>query len=220
LAYGATALTFAGYAPQLRGNMALTPRYRKFSVRPDSPEDAAWTDGTAVTTTTPYFQSFNISALGSFMFVQPALAAASSTSNGEAFSVWQAFTDSVAQIVVRQAVQLQPDLNTSQTAYIPLGKPFPALGLSGVMLAIAARGCSGSPGVNVVARTYTGDPSNPSAWGSNLMAGDKTFSSTNEDYNTGNLVYAPTSVAWAELGLKVPAGSFYGSFDIVAAAKY
>lgn len=135
LGYGATSMVVSGFAPTLRNNMALTPRYRRIAVRPEAPEDAAWNDGSAVATTTPFTQAFSLAGLGAFMFVQPAMGGSSSTSNGEGFSVWTAFTNSTAQIVVRQTVQLQPDLNAGGVAFIPLGRPFPSLDLSGVMVA-------------------------------------------------------------------------------------
>lgn len=218
--YGATTLMISGYAPSLRGNLALTPRYRRCAVRVDNPEDAAWQDGTAVSTTTPFSQAFNLSGLGSFLYVQPAIGGSSSTSNGEGFVVWQAWTDSTAQIVARQTVQLLPDINTSQTAIIPLGKPFPALGLSGVMVAVEARECVGSPQINFAGRTFIGDPTQPGTWGASLLGSEKVLSSLNEDYNTGNMAWAPTGAAWAQLALKVPAGNFYGTLDITVASKY
>ncbi len=130
--------------------------------------------------------------------------------------------DSQAEIVGRQTLILQPNLNTSQNGIIPLGKPFPAFGLSGIMIAVAARGVAGSPTMNFLSRTAIADPSRPGAWdtGSPLLGGTKTFSSVTEDYNTGNLIFAPTDVAYAQLAAKIPAVDATGTFEIIIAAKY
>jgi hypothetical protein len=148
-----------------------------------------------------------------------------SGTGGEGFGYFQAWTDSEARIVARQTIQQEPDINSSKTAYIPLGAPFPAFGLSGVMIAISARGYSGSPTMNFVTRTFTGDPSLPLAWntGTPLLGTDKTFSNSDgfEDYNTGNLAFAPADVAFAQIGVKSPAAADgIGTFDIIVAAKY
>ena len=76
--------------------------------------------------------------------------------------------------------------------------------------------------MNFVARTFKGDPGVPGAWdtASPLLGTDKTFSTTTEDYNTGNLAYAPADVAYAQIGVKVPAVDAFGTFDVIVAAKY
>lgn len=123
--------------------------------------------------------------------------------------------------MAKQTLQQEPDINSTKTALIPLGAPFPAFGLTGIMIGVAARGVAGSPTMNFVARTFTGDPSLPSTWGSNLLGADKTFASTNEDYNTGHLSFTPGDVALAQIGVKLPsAADGIGTYDIVVAARY
>jgi len=223
LMYGASSMLISGVPSTLINNMAVTPRIRKIAVRVEVP-DGTWTDGTAVTTAlTQFAQTFALPTSGAasqFMFVQPALGGSSSTSNGEGHAFFQAWTNSTAQIVARQTVQIEPDINATQVDFIPLGKPFAALGATGVMAAISARGCVGSPAINFAMRTFTGDPTIASTWGASLLGVDKTFSSTTEDYNSGDMAISPGTVGWAQIGLKVPSGSYYGTLDIILAVKY
>jgi hypothetical protein len=223
LAYGASELRFTGLLRNIRDSFSIKPRYRRIAVVADNPENAAWNDGTAISTEVNFCQDMDLSSLGSYMFVQVALgAAATSGSGGEGLAMFQAWVDTTAEIVVRQTVTLQPVLNTSQVGIIPLGKPFPAFGLTGVMIAVAARGVTGSPTMNFLTRTFSGDPTRPGAWdtGSPLLGSNKTFSTTNEDYNSGNLAFAPTDVAYAQLAAKIPDVNATGTFDIIIAAKY
>lgn len=175
-----------------------------------------------MTTETPFAQDFSLASLGAFMWIQPALGCAATSGTGaEAFGSFQTWLDSTGAIVAKQTIELSPDVNATKTAFRVLGKPFPALGLTGVMIAVAARGVSGSPTMNFVTRTFTGDPSTPSAWGTPLLGTDKTYASLNEDYNTGNLAVTPGTVSLVQLGLKLPATTDgYGRFDIMVAAKY
>ena len=221
LAYGASEIRFTGYQKAKVNDHAIKPRYRKIAVREANP-DGTWNDGTAVTDELPFSEDLSLSGLGSFMFVQPGLANAITSANaGEALAYMQAFVDAPSAIVVTQRVVLGPWINTSQDAIIPLGNPFMALGLSGVMVAVAARGISGSPKLDIVTRTYEGDPSLPSAWDTTGLIGtDKTFSSVNEDYNTGSLTFAPADVATAQLGAWLPAVDGRGTLDFIIAAKW
>jgi len=90
------------------------------------------------------------------------------------------------------------------------------------MIAVAARSVASSPTINFVGRTYKGDPTVPSVWDTvnPLLAADKTFSASVEDFNTGNLPYAPNDVAYAQIGMKVLAEDAFGTFDMIVAAKY
>jgi hypothetical protein len=165
LAYGAAECRFSGFARNIRGNMAVKPRYRRIAVVPDSPENEAPVEGTAVTAEGTFCQDMDLSGLGSYMFIQVGLGGAvTSGSAGECLGMFQAWTDTPAEIVVRQTITVQPDLNSSQTAIIALGRPFPAFGLTGVMIGVAARGVAGSPTMNFLTRTFQADPSRPSAW--------------------------------------------------------
>jgi hypothetical protein len=221
LAYGGGTLRISGYVRNIRGSFAIKPRYRRFAVRAENPEDEAWTEGTAVTANGQFSEDFSLASLGAYFWIQPAIGGAITTGNGgDGLVGWQAWIKGNGMLIAKQTVVLNPDINTSQTAYIPLGVPFPALGLGGVMAAVAARGISGSPTINFVGRTFEGDVSLPSTWGANLLGTDKTLSTTNEDYNTGDLTYAPTDTGWAQIGLKVPMVNAYGTLDILIAAKY
>lgn len=221
LAYGADTLRISGYLRNVRDNFAIKPRYRKCPVRPESPEVAAWNDGTAVVSQTEFSEDLSLASLGSFMWIQPAIAGAvTSGAGGDGLVGWQSFTKGNGALVARQTVLLSPTINATKTGYVPLGNSFPALGLQGVMVAVAARGCSASPQINFSTRTFEGDRSMPSAWGANLLGTNKTLSSTNEDYNTGDLVYAPTDVGFAQIGLVLPAVDAYGTLDIIVAARY
>ena len=222
LAYGASKLRCTGFLRDIVGGCAIKPRYRKIAVRPDAP-DGTITEGTAVTTevTGGFSQDFSLTSLGAFMFVQPLLGKAATTGAGECYAMMQSWTDTVARVVARQTFVVTPSTNTSQTQILPIGTPFPAFGLTGVMVAIAARGVSGSPAIDLVTRTYIGDPSIPSAWDTTGLIGtDKVFSSTSEDYNTGNLAWAPADVAFGQLGLWIPAVNANATFDVIVAAKY
>lgn len=223
LAYGASTVRISGFFRNRRGNFGGKPRYRKFAVRADDPENAAFTEGTAVVDDLPFAQDFSLAGLGAFLWLQPlhACAITSGAVAAEALGSLQAWTDSTARIVAQQRVQAEPSTNTGKSVHLALGRPFPALGVSGVMIAVAARGVFGSPTMNFVGRTFTGDPTLPSAWDTTgLLGTDKTFATTNEDYNTGNLAYAPIGVAMAQIGLRMPAVDAYGEFDVTVAVKY
>jgi hypothetical protein len=221
LAYGETECRVTGYLRGIAGNFAVKPRYRKFAVRASNP-GTAWTEGTAVTTEVNFSEDFSLASLGAYMFVQPGLGAAvTSGSAGEGFAMMQGWTDTVARIVARQTYDLNPDINSAQSAIIPIGVPFPAFQLSGVMVGIASRSLTASVAMDIVTRTCKGDPEDFSAWDTTGLIGtDHTFGTTAEDYNTGNLAFAPADVAFAQIGLYIPSVSANGSFDVIVAAKY
>ena len=87
--------------------------------------------------------------------------------------------------------------------FLPIGKPFPALGAGGVMVGVVASGFSRtSVTMNLVGRAFTATLDQPSSWGSNLIT-DKTFSG-NDDYNTGDLTSLSLgTAAFAQLGLVI-----------------
>jgi hypothetical protein len=221
LAYGGGTLRISGFVKNIRNSFAIKPRLRRFAVRAEDPANEAWTDGAEVSANGQFSEDFSLASLGAYMWIQPAIAVAVTTGNGgDGLVGWQAWVKGNGMLIAKQTVILSPNINTSQTAYIPLGVPFPALGLGGVMAAVTARGCSGSPQINFVGRTFEGDVSLPTSWGADLLGSNKTFSSTNDDYNTNDMTYAPTDTGWAQIGLKVPAVDAYGTLDILIAAKY
>jgi len=76
LAYGANRLRITGFLSNLRGNFGAKPRYRKFALRPDAPQDAAFTEGDSITTESQFSQDFSLTDLGAFMWIQPLLGSA------------------------------------------------------------------------------------------------------------------------------------------------
>jgi hypothetical protein len=118
LAYGSSELRFTGVIRNVVGSFRATPRYRKFAVRPEAPEEASITNGTNITTSdTSFSQDLSLSGLGSYMFIQPIMGgsvAPSSGDAGEALGYWQAWTDTEARIVARQTIEQQSDVNSTK----------------------------------------------------------------------------------------------------------
>ena len=52
------------------------------------------------------------------------------------------------------------------------------------------------------------------------MSSAKTFSSTNEDWNSGDLGFAPSNVGWAQIGLYLPEANANGELRVIVAIKY
>jgi hypothetical protein len=121
------------------------------------------------------------------MFLQPALGvAATDDGDAEGYCMMQAWTDSSTRIVVRQRYELMPTINGSQNAIVPLGVPFPALGLNGVMIGIASRSLTASVALGIVTRTSKADPEDMGTWDTTGLIGtDKSFGATAEDWNSG-----------------------------------
>lgn len=221
LAYGATEARITGVLRQAIGGFQGLPRIRLFATRPQVP--GTWTPGTALSPDSDgsFSQDFSLASLGSNLFLQISMGGqVSSGAAGEAFTSFHVWTDSEARIVGRQRVELSNEVNATKTGYVVIGAPFPAFGLSGVMIAVIARGVTASQSVNFVTRTFKGDRTIPSSWGSDLLGSDKSFSAGNEDYNTGHLAWTPADVAYGQIGLKVAAADSSGCYDIIVAARY
>ncbi|MCB9697619.1 MAG: hypothetical protein H6738_12630 [Alphaproteobacteria bacterium] len=226
LAYGSDTLRMSGILQQIVDDFGCVLRYRKSAVRPDRPS-GPWVDGgtTYSSEDTPFAADFSLAALGSNLWVQPAVAAKRTTSGTapvEALGAFRAFVQGNSQMVAHQTFEIEPDTNSGSSTILPIGKPFPALGAGGVMVGIVASGFSGtSVTMNLVGRVFTATLDQPSAWDSNLIT-DKTFTG-NDDYNTGDIdisgLFTGTP-AFAQLGLVITSTTGRGRLELLAATRY
>lgn len=220
LAYGATTLRLAGVLRQFVGSPGVKTRYRAFTVRPNNPS-TGWTDGSAHTTAdVPFVDDHDISSLGSYMWIQPAVAGAAVTgSSAECFGSFGGFLNGSSKIVAHETVQIDPTVNSGSTAIYPIGTPFITLGANGVMVAAVVGGVSGTYTFNLVGRTFTASRDLPSAWSSDLLGSDASFTA-NGEYNSGGLTPSLGNTALAQLGLKVTSTTATATMEIFVAASY
>ena len=194
-------------------------RYRTAAVLTSRPD--AWvTSTTDRTTNAEVIEDFVVSTITDKLWIQVALASATASTAqiGEATAELQGQLDGNASVVAAGSFQIEPTVNSAQTAYLLIGDLIPALGLSGVMAGFEVSGVSGSLDYGLAIRYFDGDPANPGAWVDLVTF---TAITANEVRNSGHQAVTPGTKMFAQLGLKVPAGTNpRATIKVLAAAKW
>ncbi len=196
-------------------------RYRTAAVTTRRPD--AWTDaGTVQSGDGQWVEDFNIaSATAGKLWIQFAVGVATPLSGqfGEAFARMQGYLDGHAALLVAATVQVEPDVNAGQNSVVPLGQPFRAFGLGGVMAGFIVNGLAGSVVYDMVIRYYDGDSLTPGAWIA-LPSASWTITA-DEVRNSGDQAVTPGTKTRAQLGLKIGAGTNpRATISVVAAGRY
>jgi hypothetical protein len=102
-------------------------------------------------------------------------------------------------VLVASAIHIiTPSVNSAATAYLPLGIPHSAGGLTGYMFAFIVTGVSGTLEYGPAYRTFDGDVTRPGAW-SNLTSYSTAAAETR---NSGTVTVAPGTKLLIQPGLK------------------
>ncbi|MEQ1564379.1 MAG: hypothetical protein ABMA64_01990 [Myxococcota bacterium] len=205
------------YLRALQGAFGGEFRYRTYAANPTQP--GPWQSGAAVlNAATEYGEDLSLASIGAKLWVQGALAVKSTTGVAEAFACIQGYTRGNGKLVVSDKVQLEPDVNASNVSYYPLGSPFAAFGLNGLMFGAVLSGVGGTFTWNVAWREIKADADNPGAW-TDLLGASATAGG-NGEWNSGNLVVAPGVNGLIEVALKVVATNARATVQMYVAGKY
>ncbi|MEQ1503850.1 MAG: hypothetical protein ABMB14_16535 [Myxococcota bacterium] len=219
LAYGSDTLRVTGMLRALAGSFGAKVRYRTFTARVEEPD--AWVDSATVRSAAGEFsEDFSLAAIGSKLWIQPALAGATTAgaAGAEAFAAFQGWTKSNGVALATQTFEIEPDVNATQNSYLTVGKRIPALGLTGLMFAAVVRGVGGTLKWNVASRLVQADPAYPGAWVD--LLGVDAQATGNTSWNSGNLAITPGVNATIETALKIPANNARGTITLIVAGKY
>jgi hypothetical protein len=217
--FGASTLRAWMEFRQITANMRLKFRYRTAAVTPKRP--GAWTTSTVERSANGQIvEDTTVSGITDQLWVQVAIASATASSGqvGEVTAALQAQLDGEAAIVAGGGVQVEPSVNASQNAYYPIGGLFSALGLAGVMVALIVTGVSGTLDYGIAIRYFDGDENEPGAW-TDLV--NWTGITADEFRNSGDQATTPGTKMFAQLGIKVPAGTNpRATIKAIAAARW
>ena len=131
----------------------------------------------------------------------------------------RASANTAGKLWTRQRVAIQPEVNSSQTMYIPLGAPRSAVGITGLMYATVLFGLSGKITYQPAYRTYEADPTVPDSWSD--LGSAQTNVTADEAVNFGSMSLTSTKM-WIQPGLKISSSDndCRGTFDVVVAGKW
>jgi hypothetical protein len=193
------------------GNYRQKVQFRCAAVTPDLPD--AWTLSANVHSNNGVVTE-DFTPTASKMWIQAGISASVSSAVGEALVSLQASGKSNAEVVATGGFQVEPDLNSTTTAYYPIGEPFPAVGLAGLMYGVVVTGVNGTltfrPAYRAVDRA-----DDPGAWTD--LASDET-TTVNERYNSGDCTLTVTNMM-VQAGIKVTTAA-RGTFSVLVAARY
>ncbi|MFZ5477615.1 MAG: hypothetical protein ACOZNI_12635 [Myxococcota bacterium] len=199
----------------LAGNYRHKVCWRTAEVLTDLPD--AWSFSTNVRTTNGVSVE-NFTPTSGKLWVQAGIAASASSAAGEALASVQAAVAGKASIVASGSFNLEPDLNSSQVAYFPIGNPFPVLDITNLMFGVIVNGVNGTilwqPAVRYMDRT-----DDAGSW--NDLGGVAGDNSTNANARVNPYVNNPISpgtVMYGQVGIKVSSTTARGTFDVIAAA--
>ena len=219
LLYGATTLRTWLELLASTASFRARIRYRTADVTTSRPN--AWvTSTTDRSTSAEIVEDFAVTAITDKLWIQVAVADATASTGqiGEASAVLQGMVDGNSAMVTAGTIQIEPVVNASQNAYYPLGGKFGALGLAGVMAGFVVNGVSGTLDYGLAIRYYDGDDLTPGAW---VDLVNYTGVTANEFRNTGNQATTPGTKMFAQLGVKVPAGTNpVASIQVLGAARW
>jgi hypothetical protein len=192
-------------------------RYRFFDVRTDQPD--AWTDSANERTTAGQFtDTWDISATTNKMWVQGAFGAYEAGGVAEAFSKCQSQVQGKGVLAAVDTISIQPVTNSGSSCYAAVGKRFPELGITKVMIGIVFSGVMGTITYRGAYREFQGDADLPLSW-VDLGSGDSTRT-TDGAVNMGQLTVTPTAgYMLGQVGLKF-SGTGLGTAQVTVAAIY
>jgi hypothetical protein len=184
---------------QPTANWAQKSGYRTAAVSPDFPN--AWVLASTPRTNVGCTPEDFTPAAGA-MWIQACLAGAATSGTAEALSGLQMSVKSAGEIVATGQVQLEPDLNSTQTAYFPIGDPIPAAGLSGMMFAVVSSGVNGTTTFQAATRTMD-RADEPGVW---TDQGSANTITQNDRWNSGDISITASTML-IQPGIKVTTAS-------------
>ena len=217
LKYGASYLDTTLELRALEALLGAKITWRTADVLTSMPN--AWeTPLTARTANGVYTETVDLSGETDNLWVQPMVLTAltsGTTPKGATSRLWASLQDA-GWVVARQRLVLPP---SSSDMVLPIGKPFPCAGATGLMFGLVIRGVSGT----IVAPTTmwrsfdSGDPDTPNAWAALTAGSDVTAD------GLVNVVDAITTTnkLMAQAGLKYSTSGTnpYATVDVIVAAK-
>ncbi|MCB9698684.1 MAG: hypothetical protein H6738_18020 [Alphaproteobacteria bacterium] len=217
LLFGGSSLVTGLDVRGLETNAGVRVGWRTADVLGERPN--AWqTLGTQRTSNDSFLESFDVSAETSSLLVQAAVFAGlttGTTPKGAFTRLWAAQQDA-GMVVARQRVELLP---SSTTVSIPIGAPFPCVGVTGLMAAIVFYGVQGTiVAPSFVWRPYTiGDKRFPGSWstvttGSNIT-GDGLLNTS------GSITTSSAIMGQAGLQYSTSGTTPNGVAEVIVAAK-
>jgi hypothetical protein len=217
LKHGVGTLRFTDEMRAEEGTFTQTLGYRYAQVSTDFP--GAWTvTATTRTADGAGTTDIDVSATTDQMWVQAALFGKSGGAMAGALSTIQVQTNADSRIVAARSLDLQAVVNTSEFAYLELGKPFPALGLSSLMFVVQLFGVEGtSVTFRPIWRTFEARLDAPGSW-ANLDSGQTVTADT--FYNSGSEAVTPGTVQFAQVGMKISGTAGRGTLRATVAGLF
>jgi hypothetical protein len=210
--FGASSLRIMDEIQGLSGSYRQKVQWRTADVSTDYPN--AWNlSSTYRTANGVTVEDFSPTA--GKMWIQAGIASSVTTSStvGEALASLRASTNSNGSIVAAGAVNINPDLNTSQSAYFPIGEVFPALGANNFLFAFIVSGVSGTLTFQPALRGMDTEEE-PSAW---TDQGSAHNSTANERWSSGTITPTPVTKLLAQAGVKVTSTGARGMIHVLVA---
>jgi hypothetical protein len=136
------------------------------------------------------------------LWVRAGLGVSTSASPGDGQSSLQLMTLGRSEIVADQTLEIEPYLNSAQTAEYALGRPFPALGATKLIFGIVSYGVGGTITVRPMFRAFQ-RLEIPGSW--SLLGTQTQDFTTNAIWSSGELAITPGVNMWGETGLAVSA---------------
>lgn len=199
---------------QLDGHFRTRIRYRMAAVRTDKP--GAWQTGGALQTSNGTYVEDLTPTVGTNLWIQFGLAG--STPNdaeaGEALVEYALNLQDKGGLVAAGVVQAIP---LPSAASIPVGQPFSANNLAGVMAGFDITGVTGTLDYALLIRYFDGDPNEPGAW---TVLDSQTGQTADTLYNTGDKATTPGTKLLAQLGVRFGGTNPVATIRVVAAARY
>ena len=220
LMYGASQLRATEEIRAITTHYGQQVVYRTAAVRTDFP--SAWSpSGNNRTANGIHIANIDVSATTDQMWLQAGIQSkgdnAGSAAEGEAWCRLKTSLDRTGRIVVAQTVHVQPAVNSSEAAYVPLGRPIPAQDLVGFMGAFIVTSVSGTLAYGLSYRTFEADPSSPDSW-TDLQS--YTGVTSDETQNTGHEAVTPGTKLLAQPGLKFSGTDARATIQVVVAARW
>lgn len=203
---------------QLAGALGAKICWRTAAVRTDLPD--AWQYGTARTTADSFVEDIDLTSTTNKLWIQLGLATAASSGVAEALATLKGSLLTHGVLIGTRTVEILPTVNTSQTAYVPVGEPFPAVGLSKMLFGIVVSGVAGTLNYGVSWRGMDFDVERPDAWSAFTSGDSWSGITTDELNNTGLLSASFGSPGMIQAGLKWSGTSAQATIRVTCVAVY
>jgi hypothetical protein len=196
------------------GNIVQTIAYRYAAVQADEPGPFNVTANSRNADGDDVFD-IDVSAVTDQLWVQAALMAHTSDGAvGYATSMIQAQIAGKSFMAGVRTIEVEPELNASESAYYEVGDPFPVLGCTNLQVAVVATGIGGTVTYRPAFRSFKSSYSVANQWAD---LGTAKSSTGDEKHNFGTTGVTPGTNQFGQAGLKVTAtGRGYLTVFVVA----